>query len=63
VVPLFSPRAGEWSAHFRWSSGDSCVLQPLTPEGRATAALLELNSLERIAIRRWLTVVGMHPPV
>ena len=62
VVELFHPRRHVWTEHFRWSPEDMSVLEPLTPVGRATANLLDLNSSDRVAIRRWLTVIGQHPP-
>jgi hypothetical protein len=62
VTELFHPRRHLWTDHFRWSPHDPAVLEPITPIGRATAALLELNSTERVAIRRWLIVIRRHPP-
>lgn len=62
VVPLFDPRKDDWFAQFRWSASDGSVLEALTPKGRATITLLDLNSPHRVSIRRWLAVVGMHPP-
>ena len=62
AVPLFSPRKDPWAAHFRWSPSDPCIIEPLTAQGRATAALLDLNSSARVTIGRWLSAVGVHPP-
>ena len=60
--PLFNPRAQSWAEHFRWSGSDLTVLEPTSPSARATAVLLDLNSAQHIAIRRWLMAVGMFPP-
>jgi hypothetical protein len=61
-VPLFNPRSQVWPEHFRWSESDPVIIEPLTPTGRATAALLDLNSDQHLAIRRLLVRLGMHPP-
>src|SRR6266446_3373140 len=41
-VPLFHPRKMSWSRHFAWSA-DGLRLIGLTPTGRATVQLLQLN--------------------
>jgi len=61
VMPLFDPRTQRWADHFRWSSADPTVLEPLTSGARATLALLDLNSEIRRDIRRWLIEIGLHP--
>ena len=60
-VPLFNPRAQEWAEHFRWSAADSAILEPLSASGRATLALLDMNSPHHVLIRRWLQAIGKHP--
>jgi hypothetical protein len=62
TVPLFNPRTQDWVDHFRWLAADPALLEPFTPEARATAALLELNGLRHVEVRRWLMVLGLHPP-
>lgn len=62
TVSLFNPRTDEWHAHFRWSSGDPTIIEAMTPIGRATVELLQLNASSRIDIRRWLAQLGRHPP-
>ena len=62
LVPLFNPRTEIWAEHFRWSESDAALVEGLTPSGRATVALLELNSVAHLTVRRWLMAVGMHPP-
>ncbi len=62
VVPLFNPRTGIWTEHFRWFEDDRAILLGLSPSGRATIELLELNSSRRVAIRRKMMEAGTHPP-
>jgi hypothetical protein len=62
IVPLFNPRAQAWGDHFRWSESDPALLEPLTATGRATNALLDLNADRHVQVRRWLVVLGLHPP-
>lgn len=61
IVPLFNPRSDAWSEHFRWNPFDITIIEGLTAQGRATAALLDLNALRCVTIRKWLAVVGKHP--
>lgn len=58
-APLFSPRAQAWADHFRW---DGVTAVPLTPIGRATAALLALNRSTALFIRAEEALRGRHPP-
>jgi hypothetical protein len=37
------------------------VIEPLTPEAKATARVLKLNLDKRVAERRLLTAVGRYP--
>jgi hypothetical protein len=48
---LFNPRTQQWSEHFRF---EELTLVGLTPEGRTTVRLLQLNSDERLAERQRL---------
>lgn len=45
---LFHPRNHPWADHFHLNG---TVIEPLTPEGRVTVFLLDLNSDERIVER------------
>jgi hypothetical protein len=63
TVPLFNPRTDVWAEHFRWSETGPEVLEALTPTGRATLMFLDLNSTQHVAIRRWLILLGQHPPL
>jgi hypothetical protein len=49
LVRLFHPRSDSWSLHFRDEDGQ---VVGLTPEGRATAALLEMNQPELVRLRQ-----------
>jgi hypothetical protein len=59
IVPLFNPRTDRWSDHFR---GDASLITPLTPVGRATAALLEFSRTEREETRHNLWMAGRYAP-
>ncbi len=53
-VPLFHPRQQRWEEHFRLDL-ESGELQGITPTGRATAALLDLNHpLQLTARMLWI---------
>lgn len=51
VTTLFHPRRDDWAAHFRWNGP---LLVGLTPCGRATVALLDLNQEDRVRLRQAL---------
>jgi hypothetical protein len=59
IVPLYNPRHQRWAAHFRW---DGPVLNGLTPTGRVTVYVLEINLAERIDVRHALIDEGRFPP-
>jgi hypothetical protein len=48
---LFNPRTQTWQTHFKQ---ENLQLLGLTPEGRTTIALLQLNSSDRLAERQRL---------
>jgi 5-methylcytosine-specific restriction endonuclease McrA len=48
IEPLYHPRRELWAAHFRW---DGIRIVGLTPAGRTTIRVLELNSSERRRVR------------
>jgi HNH endonuclease len=62
LVPLFHPRQQIWNDHFTWSA-DGLRILGLTPVGRATVALLELNRDRVIGIRQADLLVDRHPPI
>jgi hypothetical protein len=49
VVPLFHPRKDSWDDHFM--SRDGYVFG-VTPVGRATVRLLNMNALRRVELRQ-----------
>lgn len=59
LVRLFHPRNDEWKEHFAW---DGPRLVGLTEIGQATAALLQMNSESRVALRRLLIEAKLFPP-
>lgn len=48
VVPLFHPRRDIWDEHFAVDGG---FIVGLTPTGRATVRVLEMNATERVELR------------
>lgn len=59
IVPLFNPRRHKWGTHFCW---DGPLLKGLTPIGRATVIVLEINLDYRVAFRQELIDEGCFPP-
>src|SRR5947208_15002897 len=59
IVPLFNPRRHKWHRHFRW---DGPVLVGLTPVGRTTVVVLEINRDYRVTFRDDLIAEGRFPP-
>jgi hypothetical protein len=51
LVPLFNPRRHKWHRHFRW---DGPFLVGLTPIGRATVTVLQINLDHRVAFHQGL---------
>ncbi len=58
IVPLFNPRTDRWSAHFSTEAGR---IIPVTPAGRATAALLNFSDPDREEARHKLWQAGRYP--
>ena len=56
---LYNPRRQKWRRHFRWNGP---VLIGRTPVGRATIAVLAINSPHRMAQRAALIEEGVFPP-
>jgi HNH endonuclease len=61
TVPLYNPRKNKWEEHFSWSE-DYTLILGLTPTGRATIDLLQLNRLGNQNLRQVLYLTGYHPP-
>jgi hypothetical protein len=59
IVTIFNPRQQVWSEHFRWSGA---TIVGISPHGRATVVVLDLNETRRLKLRRALLAEGMLPP-
>jgi hypothetical protein len=59
VVVLFNPRRQRWPRHFMWFGAK---LVGLTPCGRATIDVLNINKPDRIDLREILVIGGLFPP-
>ncbi len=55
---LFNPRRQKWVDHFRLNRA---VIEPLSPEGRVTSYVLQLNHDERIVEREIALQLGLYP--
>jgi len=60
-VLLYHPRQQQWRDHFAWSEDFIRVLG-LTPTGRASIYVLDLNREGLMNFRLALRAVGQHPP-
>jgi hypothetical protein len=54
---LFNPRIHDWREHFELCDG---LILGLTPEGRATAQMLQYNTAERVEERLRLLSLGLY---
>ncbi len=59
VVLLFHPRRDRWVEHFRLVEGR---IDPLTPTGRVTVRLLQLNAPQRVEERTLLVAARVIRP-
>lgn len=60
-VTLFNPRTSLWNEHFIWSK-DELIIIGLTPTGKATIEILNLNRERIINIRAADKAINRHPP-
>jgi len=58
LTPLFNPRTQIWGEHFDL---EGAYLIALTPCGRVTVRLLDLNHADRLRVRRALIKTGRYP--
>ncbi len=56
---LFHPRQDVWREHFAWQGA---TLLGLTPTGRVTVAVLDINRPPRVTVRQALIEEGVFPP-
>jgi hypothetical protein len=59
IVTLFNPCRQQWKRHFTW---DGPRLVGRTVCGRATIATLNINAVQRIALRELLILGGLFLP-
>ena len=59
ITRLYNPRQQEWSIHFAIQA-DMKILG-LTPEGRTTVRVLQMNLDERVESRQALAAIGEYP--
>ena len=59
---LFHPRQQEWRDHFVWID-EATRVKGLTQTGRATLTALQINRPVMVQLRRYWTVLHLHPPV
>lgn len=57
LTPFFNPRTQSWNDHFRL---EGAQVIPLTPEGRVTITILQINHPDRIAERERLIAAGRY---
>lgn len=61
VVSLYHPRQQQWGEHFAWNDNFNLVIG-LTPTGRITVEIIQLNREGVVNLRRILYAMGEHPP-
>jgi hypothetical protein len=59
MQPLFNPRSEEWAEHFEWNGA---TLVGLTPIGRTTIHVLDINEPLRVLHLDLLIKLGVFPP-
>ena len=60
MAGLFNPRRDPWNEHFEWHGPK---LLGLTPIGRATVAVLNMNHSRYVTVRKALIAEGVFPPL
>ncbi len=61
ISRLFNPRTDNWNEHFGWTQ-DYLIVVGLTPVGRVTVEIMQLNRKGLINQREMLYIFGKHPP-
>ncbi|MDQ2997003.1 MAG: HNH endonuclease [Chloroflexota bacterium] len=61
TLPLYHPRQHRWEDHFAWNPDCSLIIG-LTPIGRATLEMLQLNRVGLVNLRQVLYRFDAHPP-
>lgn len=60
MAPLYNPRKDDWKDHFEWSE-DLGMILGLTPTGRVSVEMLQLNRGGVVNLRKLLLLVELHP--
>jgi hypothetical protein len=60
TVPLLHPRRDAWGTHFRVDMEGASILG-ITPTGRVSVAILQMNRPVQLAARRQWTLLGLFP--
>lgn len=58
LTPLYNPREDQWSEHFVLRDAE---IEGLTPQGRVTVFLLQLNHPDRLAERELMIRLKVYP--
>lgn len=58
IVPLFDPRRQLWNENFAWQGAR---IVGITPTGRATVQVLQMNAPRRLRLRTRLRARGLLP--
>jgi len=61
MVALFHPNQQRWQEHFAWVE-QGAIMSGLTPSGRATIGVLQLNRPLLVQARKRWIKAGWHPP-
>jgi hypothetical protein len=59
LVRLYHPRRDRWRGHFAWQGA---TIVGLTPIGRTTIRVLNMNDASAVAVREALIAEGRFPP-
>lgn len=61
TASLFNPGRDAWTNHFSWQENGT-IIHGLTPVGRATVSLLNMNHPDTVLARQLWVLAGWHPP-
>jgi hypothetical protein len=57
---LYNPREHRWEDHFQWSD-DNLLIIGISPIGRASVELFQVNRQANVNLRELLIMAGLHP--
>jgi hypothetical protein len=58
LVALYHPRQQQWNEHFKLNGA---IVEGITPEGRVTTQLLQMNRIQAIEEREMFIRLGTYP--